>query len=258
VGATAELLERADGLPALPRLGGMARPNGVVIVSERFWAFAGVDGSLREGKMLQPPEVLHRLPLARGLVRLAASLGPLFRRTGVARLRERVVLVAAIAAPAVLFFVPAPWSTIAGIALVVGLLGSILRGRTLRLHGAEHRAITACEERRLTATWRGLASPSRFSPRCGTNFAALAVPVTLLADRTPLPVTFWSPFVVLVLALAVTMELWRVVQSSTDGVWRFLLLPGLALQRLTTREPALDDTQVALRAVAAVLRRELA
>jgi Protein of unknown function (DUF1385) len=258
VGTTAELLGRADGLTALPRLGGMARPNGVVIVSERFWAFAGTDGSLREGTMLQPPELLHRLPLARGLVRLAASLGPLFRRTGVARPRERLVLVAALVAPALLFFVPAPWSTVAGVAVVLVLLASILRGRTLRLHGAEHRAIAACEERRLTATWQGLAAPSRFSPRCGTNFAALAVPVTLLADRTPLPVTFWSPFVVLVLSLAVTMELWRVVQSSTRGVWRFLLLPGLALQRLTTREPAHDDTQVALRAVASVLRRELA
>ena len=38
-------------LPALPRLGGMARANGVVIVSERYWAFAGTDGSLREGRM---------------------------------------------------------------------------------------------------------------------------------------------------------------------------------------------------------------
>ncbi len=28
-------------LPTLPRLGGMARANGVVIVSERYWAFAG-------------------------------------------------------------------------------------------------------------------------------------------------------------------------------------------------------------------------
>ena len=32
-------------------------PNGVVIVSERYWAFAGVDGSLREGQMPQPPEL---------------------------------------------------------------------------------------------------------------------------------------------------------------------------------------------------------
>jgi uncharacterized protein YqhQ len=39
---------------------------------------------------------------------------------------------------------------------------------------------------------------------------------------------------------------------------RFLLLPGLGLQRLTTLEPALDDTRVALRATAAVLELELA
>jgi hypothetical protein len=235
----------------------MARPNGVVIVSERFWAFAGVDGSLREGTMLQPPEALHRIPLARGLVRLAASLGPLFRRTGVARARERWLLAAAVLAPAALFFVPAPWSTILGIAVVVGMVGSILRGRTLRLHGAEHRAISACEERRLVATWAGDAKPTRFSPRCGTNFAALAMPVTLLADRVPLPVTFWSPLVVLVLSLALTMELWRLVQRSSRGFWHAFLVPGLALQRLTTREPRQDETQVALRAVAAVLAREL-
>jgi uncharacterized protein DUF1385 len=255
VGATAKLLGRADAAAALPRLGGMARPNGVVIVSERFWAFAGTDGSLREGEMLQPPELLQRLPLARGLARLAASLGPLFRRSGVARRRERWLLAAAVVAPAGLFFVPAPWSTILGFAVMGALLLTILRGRTLRLHGAEHRAIAACEERRLVATWEGDAKPSRFSPRCGTNFAALAVPVTLLADRTPLPVTFWSPLVVLVFSLALTMELWRVVQSRSV---RLLLLPGLALQRLTTREPRLDETQVALRAVASVVERELA
>jgi uncharacterized protein YqhQ len=39
---------------------------------------------------------------------------------------------------------------------------------------------------------------------------------------------------------------------------RVVLLPGLGLQRLTTREPRLDETRVALTALAAVLRRELA
>ena len=85
----------ADRALSLPRLGGMARPNGVVIVSERYWAFAGVDGSLREGRMPSPPESLHRLPLARGLVRLVASLSPVFRREGVAPRRERYLILAA-------------------------------------------------------------------------------------------------------------------------------------------------------------------
>ena len=53
--AVVEFLDRCDRASSLPRLGGMARANGVVIVSERFWAFAGVDGSLREGRMPSAP-----------------------------------------------------------------------------------------------------------------------------------------------------------------------------------------------------------
>jgi uncharacterized protein YqhQ len=38
---------------------------------------------------------------------------------------------------------------------------------------------------------------------------------------------------------------------------RVFLYPGLALQRLTTREPTIEETRLALTAVASVLRREL-
>ena len=255
---TLELLQQADAALALPRLGGMARPNGVVIVSERYWAFAGVDGSLREGRMSKPPEFLQRLPLARGLTRLWASLAPVLRPGGIAPSRERWLILSAVLAPLGLAFVGGRWSTAGGIGLSLLLLFTILRGRALHLHGAEHRAITATEERRLAATWRGAAAPSRFSPRCGTNFAALALPVTFFADRLlPLAPAFWTPLVIMVLSLALTMELWRLVQRSSRWFWQAFLLPGMALQRLTTREPRLDETQVALTAVAAVLRREL-
>src|SRR5215218_454686 len=230
------VLDRADAEARLPRLGGMARPDGVVIVSERFWAFAGVDGSLREGRMPKPPEAVHSLPLARGLVRLGASLSPMFRRQGVAKPRERLLILAAVFAPIAFAFLSAPWSTIGGLTISLALLFTVLRGRALHLHGAEHRAIAAAEERRLTASWGGSARPSRFSARCGTNFAALALPVTFAADRVlPLAPAFWSPLVVLVLSLALTMELWRMVQMSSHRVFRAFLVPGLALQRLTTR-----------------------
>ena len=53
------------------------------------------------------------------------------------------------------------------------------------------------------------------------------------------------------------MELWQLVQASRYRVARAFLLPGLALQRLTTREPAQDETQLALTAVASVLQRQL-
>jgi hypothetical protein len=227
------------------------------MVSERYWAFAGVDGSLREGTMPQAPGVLRAIPLARGLVRLSASLSPLFRREGVARKRERLFLATAILAPLALAFAPSWIGLVVGALTTFALLGWLLRGRTLYLHGAEHRAIAALEERRLRETWDGAARPSRFSLRCGTNFAALLMPVAIVGGRFwPLPATAVTPIVVSVLALALTMELWLLVQRL-PRLGRVVLLPGLVLQRLTTREPRLDETRVALTALAAVLRREL-
>ena len=255
---TQQVLARADAAERIPTMGGMARPNGIVIVSERYWAFAGLDGSLREGAMAARPPLLRKIPLVRGLAKLAAALSPVFRRRGVTRPRERALLAFALVAPFGFFLLPAALRLPAGVALTAGLVLWLLRGRTLRLHGAEHRAIAAAESRRLTATWQGTTRPSRFSPRCGTNFAALVLPVTLLAERAwPLGPALYTPLLVTLLSLAVTMELWQLVQSSNRRAARALLLPGLALQRLTTREPSLEETRIALRAVAAVLDREL-
>ena len=252
-----ELLARADEASWLPRLGGMARPNGVVIVSARYWAFAGTDGTLREGEMPKPPALVERLPLVRGLLRLGSSLAPLFRNRGVAGRRERPLLLVALIAPFFLVFLPEAFRTPLGLAATIGIAVWFLRGAALRLHGAEHRAIAAVEGRSLVATWHGAARPTRFAARCGTNFAALALPVTFLADRFwPLSPEIWTPVAVTAVSLAATMELWRAVQSR--AALRPFLLPGLALQRLTTREPRLDETQTALRAAASVLRRELA
>ena len=121
----------------------MARPDGVVVVSGRFWAFAGTDGTVREGSMPQPRPAVRHVPLVRGLVRLSASLSPLFRRTGVARPFERRALLAAVLAPCVTIFLPSPFGLLAGLGVALGLVAWMLRGRTLHLHGAEHRAIAA-------------------------------------------------------------------------------------------------------------------
>jgi uncharacterized protein YqhQ len=257
-GVAFDVLSRADGSAELPRLGGMARADGVVIASAGYWAFASRDGSLREGAMPSPPEALRHVPLLRGLIRLFSALAPLFRGADVASRRERLLLLVAELAPLSLVFLPQWASLPLGIGTAVLLLGWMLRGRTLFLHGAEHRAIAAAEERRLVATWAADAKPSRFAPRCGTNFAALVVPVSLLFDRLwPLSPALYTPFAVSLLSLALTMELWQIVQASHSRVARAFLLPGLALQRVTTREPSDEETRLALTAVASVLSREL-
>jgi uncharacterized protein YqhQ len=253
------LLRRADETADLPRLGGMARADGVVIASERFWAFARRDGSIQEGTMPSPPALTRRIPLVRGLLRLGLALAPLFRGKNVARPRERLFLAAAVVVPFSLVLVPQSAAVPIAIGLAALLVAWMLRGRTLFLHGAEHRAIAAAESGSLVAAWGGVVRPSRFSPRCGTNFAALVLPVSVGADHLwPLPVAAYTPFVVTLISLALTMELWQLVQASRHRVARVFLIPGLTLQRLTTREPSVDETQVALTAVASVLRRELA
>jgi uncharacterized protein YqhQ len=253
--AVLEFLAEADRAPAIPRLGGMARPNGVAIVSKDVWCFSRADGgALSSGRMPRPPALVARLPLVRGLTKLAVSLAPLLGRKGTARLGERLFLLAALAAPLPLLAVPAAYRTWAlGVTIVV-LLVWMLRGRTLHLHGAEHRAIAAAETRFLVDTWHGVARPSRFSPRCGTNFAALLIPVSFVLERVWMaPATEWTPVFVSLAALTLTMELWIAAQRWLSSVGRFVLLPGLLLQRVTTREPSLDETRVALRAVAGVL-----
>ena len=257
-GAAPEVLAWADRASTLPRLGGMARPNGVVIVSERYWAFATTAGELYEGA-IPARRWSGRVPLLRGLLQLAHALQPLLRGKGVAASRERVFLVGALLLPLVLIpLLPARLALPVGLALTACLVVWLMRGRTLRLHGAEHRAIAAVERRSLASTWAGTARPTRFATRCGTNFAALALPVTAVFDGlwpwAAVPVL--SSALVVVLSLGATMELWRAVQHPS-GLLRGLVLPGLALQRLTTREPRLEDTQIALRATASVLRREL-
>jgi uncharacterized protein YqhQ len=93
--------------------------------------------------------------------------------------------------------------------------------------------------------------------RCGTNFAALALPVTFAADIFwPFTPALYTPFVILLLSLGITMELWQAVQAAPLRIARVLLAPGLALQRVTTQEPKLEETRIALRAVASVLERE--
>jgi uncharacterized protein YqhQ len=171
---------------------------------------------------------------------------------------ERGLLLGALAAPLPLALLPAGVQLAASIVLCAGLLLWLTRGRTLFLHGAEHRAIGASEDRRLAATWTGRARPSRYSLRCGTNFAVLAFGAlaALYAWVPAAQAALWS-FPLGLAVLGLTMEVWFLVQAAPRRIASIALSPGLALQRLTTREPRPDETRLALRAVASVLEREL-
>src|SRR5438093_2340284 len=159
--AVLAILAEADSSPLLPRLGGLARPDGVAIVSERVWCFSRTDGAaLATGPMPRPPALMARLPLVRGLAKLAVSLAPLLSRKGTVRTRERLLLLAALFAPLPLVAVPGSYRSAPLAASIVVLLAWMLRGRTLRLHGAEHRPIAAAQTRCPDQTRQGVPRPA--------------------------------------------------------------------------------------------------
>ena len=145
----------------------------------------------------------------------------------------------------------------------IGLIGLLpdLR-RVFQYHGAEHKTINALEAgSELTP-----ANVQKFSlihPRCGTAFLlwvmVLGIFVFALVGR---PVWYWliaSRILLLPVIAGLAYELIRYAGQHQDNrVLMTLLAPGLWLQRLTTREPTLDQVEVSIRAIEEVRRREAA
>jgi uncharacterized protein YqhQ len=132
--------------------------------------------------------------------------------------------------------------------------------RVFQYHAAEHKAINAYEageELTPEITQRY----SLIHPRCGTAFLlwvmVIGVFVFALFGR---PAWYWlivSRVALLPVIAGIAYELIRFAGKHTGNrVLMTLLAPGLWLQRLTTREPTLDQLEVSIRALREVLDRE--
>ena len=140
-----------------------------------------------------------------------------------------------------------------GYVWLIGRLGDVRR--VFAYHGAEHKTINAYEAgERLVPERVGRYSVAH--PRCGTAFllyvVVLSIFVFALLGRPSLPVRLVSRVAFVPAIAAVAYEVIRFSARKQDNpAVRALLLPGLALQSLTTREP--DEAQVAV-AIAALER----
>jgi uncharacterized protein YqhQ len=132
--------------------------------------------------------------------------------------------------------------------------------RVFQYHAAEHKAINAYEAgEELTP-----ANVQRFSlihPRCGTAFLlwvmVIAVFVFAFFGR---PHWYWliaERILLLPLIAGLAYELIRFAgRHQGNLVLMTVLAPGMWLQRLTTREPTLDQLEVSIRALSEVLHLE--
>jgi uncharacterized protein YqhQ len=132
--------------------------------------------------------------------------------------------------------------------------------RVFQYHGAEHKAINAYEAGgELTP-----ANVQRFSlihPRCGTAFLlwvmVIAVFVFAFFGRPPWYWLIAERILLFPLIAGLAYELIRFAgRHQGNRILMTLLAPGMWLQRLTTREPSLDQLEVSIRALGEVLHLE--
>src|SRR4249920_2459921 len=132
--------------------------------------------------------------------------------------------------------------------------------RVFQYHAAEHKAINAYEageELKPEVVQRY----SLIHPRCGTAFLlwvmVIAIFVFAFFGR---PTWYWliaTRILLLPLIAGLAYELIRFAGKHQDKkILMALLAPGLWLQRLTTREPSLDQIEVSIRALKEVLQLE--
>jgi uncharacterized protein YqhQ len=132
--------------------------------------------------------------------------------------------------------------------------------RVFQYHAAEHKVINAYEADEELVPDR----VQRFSlihPRCGTAFLLWVMVIAIFVFAFfGQPAWYWliaSRILLLPLIAGLAYELIRFAgKHSENRALMTLLAPGLWLQRLTTRQPTLDQIEVSIRALKEVLMLE--
>lgn len=135
---------------------------------------------------------------------------------------------------------------------VIGKLEDIKR--VFEYHGAEHKTIF-CYESGMELTPENAKKFSRLHPRCGTNFMFLVIVVSILVFSlvgwNNLIQRLISRLLLLPLISGIAYELIKWLGKNNGPVAKVIGYPGLMLQKLTTREPDIEQLEVAIAALKA-------
>jgi uncharacterized protein YqhQ len=236
-----------------------------------------------------------RIPVLRGVIALVESLGIGFKALSIAasaQLGEEaeelpggiwvaVLVVAFVFAIGLFFVVPVTlvnlirhqlgssilfWLVEGAVrtAIFLGYMTLLSRMRDLRrtfeYHGAEHKTIS-CFEAGDELTPERAALYSRLHPRCGTSFLLVVMIVSIFVFAVAGLHAWWILVITRIIGLpiiiGVSFELIKWAGKNRARRWvQIVMYPGLQLQRLTTREPSLDQLEVAIAALNSVLAHE--
>ncbi len=132
--------------------------------------------------------------------------------------------------------------------------------RVFSYHGAEHKTINAFEAG-APLTPESVSQYSREHVRCGTSFLLFVLVVSILIFAPfhfeNIVLRLLSRVLLIPVVAMVAYELIRLSAARPHHpILRWLIVPGLMLQRLTTREPDLDMLEVAIAALVPVLEAD--
>ena len=127
---------------------------------------------------------------------------------------------------------------------------------TFEYHGAEHKTIH-CYENGLELTPENAQQFYTLHPRCGTSFMMFVMIISLLVFSffgwPNLAVRLISRLLLIPVIAGLSYELLQWTGRHNNACVKGLSMPGILLQKLTTNEPSLDQLEVAIAAVNAVL-----
>ena len=132
--------------------------------------------------------------------------------------------------------------------------------RVFQYHGAEHKAIN-CHEQHLPLTTENVTGCSRLHKRCGTSFLLVVMIISMLLFMIIRLENMWLRFgsriVLLPLIAGLAYEVSVKWAGKRDNfLVRAIIVPGMALQRMTTAEPDGQQIEVAVTALERVLGQE--
>ncbi len=133
--------------------------------------------------------------------------------------------------------------------------------RVFQYHGAEHKSIWTYENG-LALTVANARKQTRYHPRCGTSFIFIVILMSILVYTVVPPAETFVGQLALRLAVipliaGISYELLKLsakYQKST--IMKVFLMPGLMIQRLTTKEPEDAQLEVALNSLSESLSLE--
>lgn len=133
--------------------------------------------------------------------------------------------------------------------------------RVFEYHGAEHKTVFTWEKG-LELTPANATQQKRQHPRCGTSFLMVVMLVSIVLFSV---ITFEATWLNLVVRIALmplvaglSYEVIRYAAKKESGaIFKFMTLPGIWLQNITTQEPDEQQLEVAIKALDESLKLEL-